>query len=65
MRVGRPTTVQMCFDPRLSLLAAKAQPRGKTKGAGHANRDSLAMHKPSPIVSGECVQTHGRKYGQD
>ena len=48
--------LQMCFDPGSVFLAAKTAALGKTKGARHANRDSLAMHKPCPIVIGDPLQ---------
>src|ERR1700732_1087415 len=48
--------LEMQFDPRLVLQAAKSAARREAERASHANRDRLAMHKPCSIIRGEAFE---------
>ena len=48
--------LQMRFDPRLVLQAAKSVARREAERASHANCDRLAMHKPCSIIGGEALE---------
>src|SRR3984893_16149307 len=53
---GQANLLQMRFDPRLVLQAAKSAARREAERASHANRDRLAMHKSCSIVGGEALE---------